>query len=197
MMAVITSSCNVDDVITTSLPPEIILDSETGIYTVKMGREIVISPSYKNAEGADYLWIMDGEVLGTSPSLRFMNDVTGEYFINLEVTAEGGTAKDEIRVDVIDLEIPTVTIAGSRQQTVATGTTITFSAAVKSTSLETGIVWKVNGTQSGTDNEFTFKASAPGKYTITTKRINTNRNPFSRFALLCFMFFPPSYFPLL
>ena len=53
MMAVITSSCNVDDVITTSLPPEIILDSETGIYTVKTGREIVISPSYKNAEGAE------------------------------------------------------------------------------------------------------------------------------------------------
>ena len=93
MMAVVTSSCNVDDVITTSLPPEIILDSETGIYTVKTGREIVITPSYKNAEGADYLWTMEGEVRGTSPSLRFMNDVTGEYFINLEVTAEGGTAK--------------------------------------------------------------------------------------------------------
>ena len=83
MMAVVTSSCNMDDVITTTLPPQIILDSETGIYTVKLGREVTIAPSYKNAEGADFLWTMDGEVLGTSPSLRFMNDVTGEYFINL------------------------------------------------------------------------------------------------------------------
>ena len=172
MMAVITSSCNVDDVITTSLPPEIILDSETGIYTVKSGREIVIAPSYKNAERADFLWTMDGEVLGTSPSLRFMNDTVGEYFIKLEVTAEGGTAKDEIRIDVIDLEIPTITIAGSRQQTVAIGTCITFSAAVKSTSLKTGIVWKVNGTQAGTDNDFTFTASATGKYSITATATN-------------------------
>lgn len=172
MMAVVTSSCNMDDVITTTLPPQIILDSETGIYTVKLGREVTIAPSYKNAEGADFLWTMDGEVLGTSPSLRFMNDVTGEYFVQLEVTAQGGTAKDEIRIDVIDLEIPTVTIAGSRQQTVATGTKITFSAAVKSTSLSTALVWKVNGTQSGTDCEYTFIASEPGKYIITATATN-------------------------
>ena len=38
---VVTSSCNIDDVITTVLPPKIILDSQTGIYSVKQGREIV------------------------------------------------------------------------------------------------------------------------------------------------------------
>ena len=171
-MVVITSSCNIDDVITTSLPPEIILDSETGIYTVKQGREITVAPSYKNVEGGQFLWTIDGEVIGTSPSLRFMENETGEYFILLSVTAESGTAKEEIRIDVIDLEIPTVTIAGNRQQTVATGTNIVFSAAVKSTSLETDIVWKVNGSQAGTENEFTFVASAAGKYTVSATATN-------------------------
>ena len=166
MMAVMTLSCNKDDVITSSLPPQIILDSETGIYTIKQGRELVIAPSYKNSEGGEFEWTMNGEVIGTSPSLRFCNDNTGEYFIQLKVSAQGGTASEEVRVDVIDLEIPAVSIAASKQQILATGSTIKLSATVKETSLTTGIVWKVNGTQTGTGNEFTFTASEPGKFTI-------------------------------
>ena len=35
VVVAIFSSCNIDEDITTTMPPEIILDSETGIYTVK------------------------------------------------------------------------------------------------------------------------------------------------------------------
>ena len=42
----VSSSCKIDEDITTTLPPKIILDNETGIYTVKQGREIVIAPAY-------------------------------------------------------------------------------------------------------------------------------------------------------
>ena len=62
MIIVVASSCNKDDVITTSLPPEIVLDSDTGIYTVKIGRELVIAPTYKQSAEAEFLWTMNGEV---------------------------------------------------------------------------------------------------------------------------------------
>ena len=172
VIVAVTSSCNIDDVITTSLPPKIVLDSETGIYTVKQGQEIIIAPSYESAEGAAYSWTMNGEVISTSASLRFMQEEIGEYFITISVSNESGTDKEEIRVDVLALEIPTVTIAGSKQQTVAVGTTITLNASVRDSSLETTLWWSVNGEAMSCDNSYTFSAEAVGEYSITAKATN-------------------------
>ena len=172
VVVAVTSSCNIDDVITTSLPPKIVLDSETGIYAVKQGREIVIAPSYESAEGATYLWTMSGEVIGTSPSLRFMQEAIGEYFITIAVSNESGTDKEEIRVDVVELEIPTVTIAGSKQQTIAVGTTITLNASVRDSSLETMLSWSVNGKAVGRSDSYIFSAEAVGEYTIAATATN-------------------------
>ena len=169
---VITSSCNIDEVITTSLPPKIVLDSETGIYTVKEGREIVIAPSYESADGATYLWTMNGEVIATSPSLRFMKEEIGEYYITLAVTTESGTDEEEIRVNVVALEIPIVTIAGSKQQTVAVGTIITLNALVRDSSLETSLAWSINGEVVGNDNAYTFSAESEGEYIVTATATN-------------------------
>ncbi len=172
VVVAVTSSCNIDDVITTSLPPKIVLDSETGIYTIKQGREITIAPSYESVEGAVYSWTMNGEVLSTSPSLRFMQEELGEYFISLAVTTDAGSDEEEIRVDVVELEVPIVTIAGSKQQTIAVGTIINFNASVRDSSLETTLVWRVSGEEVGSDNSYTFSAEAVGNYTITATATN-------------------------
>ena len=172
IVGVIISSCNIDEVITTPLPPNIILDSETGIYTVKQGREIVIAPSYESAELAEYSWTMNGEVISTTPSLRFVQEEIGEYFIIISVSNESGTDKEEIRVDVVELEIPTVTIAGSKQQTIAVGTIITLNASVRDSSLETTLLWSVNGEAVGSDNSYIFSAKTIGEYTITATATN-------------------------
>ena len=50
------------------MPPKITLDSESGVYTVKQGREIVIAPNYESADEATYKWTMDGRLLGNEPS---------------------------------------------------------------------------------------------------------------------------------
>ncbi|MBO7243284.1 MAG: cell surface protein [Alistipes sp.] len=172
VIVVVASSCNIDDVITTSLPPKILLDSETGIYTVKEGREIIIAPNYELAEGAAYSWTMNGEVLSTSPSLRFLPEEIGSYFITIAVTTDGGSDEEEIRVDVIALEIPIVTIAGSKQQTVAIGTNINLNASVRNSSLETSLAWSINGEMVSGDSSYTFSADAVGNYTITATATN-------------------------
>ena len=79
-VAVFAPSCNRSGVITA---PNIILDSETGIYTIKSGRELVIAPEYESAEEAEFKWTLSGEVIGSSPSLHFIREEAGQYFITL------------------------------------------------------------------------------------------------------------------
>ncbi len=172
MVAALSWSCNIDDDITTTLPPNIVLDSETGIYTVKQGREIIIAPSYESAEEATFSWTMGGEVLGTSPSLSFTVEEIGQYFITIAVTTEGGSDEEEIRVDVIDLEIPTISIAGNKNLTVAVGTEVKFNSTVRETTLETTLEWNVNEQSVGKESTYTFKAEEVGSYTITVTATN-------------------------
>ena len=169
---VISSSCSIDEEITTVLPPEIILDSETGIYTIKEGREIIIAPDYKSAETATYCWTMDGEVLSTSPSLSFIGDTIGEYFITITVTTEGGSDSEEIRVDVIALETPMVSIAGHKNRTIAVGTEVKLNATVRESTLPTTCVWRINSESVGEGLDYVFNAETVGSYTITATATN-------------------------
>ena len=173
-LVVVSSSCNIDEDITTTLPPKIILDNETGIYTVKQGREIVIAPNYESADEATYKWTMDGRLLGNEPSLTFMREECGEYYIVLTVTTSAGSDSEELRVDVVELEIPTISIAGSKNQTVALGTVVKLNATVRESSLETNIKWTLDGEPMATDDELScsFETFAVGSFTITATATN-------------------------
>ena len=166
------SSCIIDEDITTPNPPEIRLDSETGVYTVKCGRELVIAPNYESAEGAKYYWTMNGDVIGTAASLSFMRGEIGEYYIMLTVSTESGTDSEEIRVDVVEVEIPTVSIAGSNNMLVALGTEVQLHASVRATSLPTTLEWRVNGEQVSDSLSYTFITDALGTYSIECTATN-------------------------
>ena len=166
------SSCIIDEPITTDNPPEIRLDSETGIYTVKLGRELIIAPNYESAEEASYLWILNGDVIGTAPSLSFVREEVGEYYIVLTVTTEAGSDSEEIRVDVVDLEIPTVSIAGNDYLLVALGTDVQLNATVRVTSLPTTLAWSVNGNKVSDTLSYTFIADAIGINSIECTATN-------------------------
>ena len=174
MIVAISSSCNIDEDITTTSPPKIVLDGESNVYTIKQGREIIIAPSYESADGATYRWTMDGRLLGNSPSLSFMREMVGEYYIMLTVTTDGGSASEEILVEVVELEVPMVSIAGNKSQTVAVGTESKFNATVRESSLPTNIVWTLNGDPITSDEElsYIFKAEVVGDYTITATATN-------------------------
>ena len=49
-------ACNKDEEISqdVTVPPVIELDSEDGIYVVKIGKEVVIEPTYQNVDYAVY-----------------------------------------------------------------------------------------------------------------------------------------------
>ena len=154
------------------MPPKIVLDGDSGVYTVKQSRELTIAPSYENAEGATYSWKLDGRLIGNDASLSFMREAVGEYYIVLTVTANTGSDSEEIRVDVVELEIPTVTIAGSESITVALGSEVKLNASVRKTSLPTTLSWMVNDEVVSQELTYTFKANTVGTYSISAKASN-------------------------
>lgn len=164
-------ACNISEEF---FPPKIILDNGTGIYTVKYGRELVITPTYEHIENATFCWTMDGEVLATSPTLSFSKDEVGEYYIILTVSTDYGTDEEELRVDVVELEIPTVSIAGNKKMTVAVGAEVRLNASVRETSLPTTLVWSVNDNDVSVDYDYTFVAKETGNYVIKATASNAD-----------------------
>ena len=157
------SACNINEEF---FAPKITIDNETGIYTVKYGREIVIRPTYEHAENATYSWTIDGEVVETSPSLSFSREEIGEYYVTLKVATDYGSDEEEIRIDVVELEIPTVSIAGNKKMTVTLETEVVLNASVRETSLPTKFAWTVNDVIVSNEYNYTFIAKEIGNYIV-------------------------------
>lgn len=175
-MALIALSCNKDGVIVAEGGlPEIALDSTTGVYTVKVGEQLTIAPTYKNVDDKTaYSWTIDGTVVSVSDSYTFTPQQAGEVFISLEVANFYGVTSEQIRVDVTQLQIPTVTLAASEQMSLAVGSTYLFRASVKQTDLTTTVVWRLNDKQVSEEYGYLFEAEQVGNYTLTVTAANSD-----------------------
>lgn len=163
------SSCNKDDVIEKASPvaPVITLDSETGIYTVKSGRELTISPTYEYADKALYVWSVDGRVIGQEPSLNFCEQTVGEVYLRLSVSTRYGTSEEELRVDVVQLELPTISLPGAADgYTILAGSDLSLAPSVAEASIPTTYSWSVNGAEVSTEKDYVFNRADAGAYSL-------------------------------
>ena len=85
-----------------------------------------------------------------------------------------GVTSEEIRVDVTQLQIPTVTIAASEQMSLAVGSTYHFRASVKHSDLPTTVVWLLNGEQVSEGYGYLFEAKLVGNYALTVTATNSD-----------------------
>lgn len=169
-------SCNRDGVIEAEgTAPQITLDSPTGIYTIKVGESVTISPKYLNTDSSTaYSWTIDGSVVCTEPTYTFHATTTGEVYIQIEAANLYGYAKEELRVDVTELEVPAVTISANQSMTFAIGSNYLFRASVKQTSLQTTVVWRLNNEVVSEDTSYLFEATQAGVYTLTVTASNSD-----------------------
>lgn len=178
---VLAVSCNRDGYILeepagASRPPVIRLDSETGVYNAKAGRETVISPTFENADGADVEWREEGVLLSRERSLRITWDEAGTHYIVITVSNGSGEASEEIRVDVGELLIPYVSLpfAGGGI-TVRTGTPFAIVPEIANAGVEGfEISWSVNGEVRGRDVTFMFVSETPGDFEIGVETANAD-----------------------
>ncbi len=164
--------------------PGIVLDSESGIYTVKAGRTITIAPSYTNAEGAEFSWTLEsGEELSGAPVLEFMREESGRYYIVLTVTNDGGSASVQLRIDVLGLTPPTISLPGAEDGfVILQGTSLELRPAVAS-SLETSYAWSVDGSEVSTEPVYTFVGDETGDYVLRLETVNEDGSDAVQFTV--------------
>lgn len=162
-------SCNKDGEISLEegIAPIIELDSETGIYITKVGREFTISPSYSNVESAIYSWTCDCNVLSQQPSLTYIFNESGSYYITVRVETSEGSDKEEIRVNVSDLAPPVISLAvPTGGVNVLAGKAYKFSPDVQN-ARDATFVWTLDGEEDGFDIDYTFMQEELGAYRLS------------------------------
>ena len=161
------SSCNIDEEITVDNPPKITFENKSGVYSTKIGRTITIAPNYEYAQNAIYTWSINDSIIGIDPTLEFCSKELGQFYITIKVETENGEDKREIRIDVVELEIPTVSVARAENGFVlAIDGKITLNALVRQTSIPTTYKWELNGQNVSDSLSYTFLAKELGNYTL-------------------------------
>lgn len=171
VVMIVASSCNRDEVITI-LPPEIIVEG-SGEYCVKVGEEIRLAPEYRQADGATFEWMIDGEVVGREADYIYYAEAVDEVYVLLTVENEVGSDSEEMRIDVVEREVPTIDIAMD-DTTVAIGYVRELRANLRKTELETEIFWTLNGERVAEGDSYRFEAVALGEYLIEATAKNSD-----------------------
>ncbi len=205
IVLLVLSSCNKDDVIEdlTGRVPVITLDSEDGIYTVKVGRELTIAPDVANADGATYTWISDNEIISHSQQLTVSYDDPQDVYVIFRVETPAGTAQEEIKIEVLQRTPPVISLAfPSNGLKVLPNTEYIFTPDIQhADEPEFKIVWTCNGEVVSEDLTYSFCESELGIYAITVKASNEDGESSKEFdvevveSLPYKVYFPsPSYF---
>lgn len=101
VMVIISSSCNIDEEITTSLPPKIIIEGN-GSYRVRLGDELRLAPRYENGDEATYSWSIEGAELSNEPTYTFTAQSKGITKILLTVSTTSGSDSRTFSITTID-----------------------------------------------------------------------------------------------
>lgn len=161
------AACNRGETIE-RVSPSIAFDNGTGVYETKIGRGVTIAPVVENAADAKYTWTLNGKLVSEEASYTFEIDTPGEYFLTFGVRASNGTAREDIRIDVLELMPPRVSLPVSAEGCIraVAGRTLTIEPAVVSFD-EPAYVWMVDGAEVSTAESLEFRKEAAGDHEVS------------------------------
>ncbi len=172
----IMTACNKDEVFRSEdvEPPVIELDSESGVYTVRVGEQLTITPHVQNATDARLFWELDGEVYTQGPTFTGTWYEEGEHYLTFVAETAGGTAEADIRVDVLDLTPPVISMNVSPTGVLlAVGQSYTFQPTVQHADMpDFHAEWSVDDAPAGDGMTYEFKAEQPGRYRVALTATN-------------------------
>ena len=167
------AACSKDDV-NDALAPKITLSSSTSIYTGKVNRDIVLEATVEHGDGGIYSWKQDGKIICTQPVCIFRSDKTGEYYVTLRVDTKNGYAEKEMRVDVLEMAPPVISLAVPEGGIVTyVNTELTLSPDVQNSEGAT-YQWYIDNEKAGTDKDQVFTKTETGDYQV--KLVATNED---------------------
>lgn len=170
-------ACNKDGEIVQEAPPApriILPENETGIYTVKVGRELTLAPTVEHADNARIEWRLDGEIVCRELAYTAVWSETGVFYPLLSVQTDAGKAEEEFKVEVAALTPPVISLPVPAQgiQLLA-GAEHVFAPTILHDDLaEFRIEWLRDGKVAGTERSYTFRETEPGTYLLAIKASN-------------------------
>ena len=166
---ILLAGCNKDEVIYSEVDkPKIYLDSEYGVYTVKVGGTLTIAPDYENIENGTVTWTMDGSVVYNGLTWTSTWPERGEYYVAITATNSAGSTTEEVRVDVVDLTPPVISMMiPADGLKVAAGEEYLLVPDVQHSDMEGfAMEWYVDGEHVGDGPSYTFSRETPGTYRV-------------------------------
>lgn len=167
MMSCLLLSCNKDEDITApdAVKPQITFDNGTGVYQVKVAKQLTITPTVSDAVNPHYRWLdNNGKTVGQNLSYTFSSPVAGTFYLTFCVDADNGNAKEDIRIDVLEKLIPAVVLP--EEMHVATGKQVVIEPAVENGEDAT-YCWTLDGKEVGNEATYTFSSDKEGDYKLT------------------------------
>lgn len=166
---VMLAGCNSDKKFTI-VKPSITLDNDQGVYTVKLGNELIIAPDFTDLGNGSVTWIMDGSTIAEGLVFKQVWTQLGTFYITIKATNEAGSAIEEIRVEVIEPAPPVIDMgADTGTVYVAVNTDHTFAPEISGA--ET-VEWRLDGVKVGSEPVYCFHATGTGTYTLELKAAN-------------------------
>lgn len=169
-------SCNKDDLVVDNgtLKPVIILDNESGVYFVKVGKELSISPTYKNADDALFSWTIDGKLVSNRNTFSHTWEKAGDVFITLRVDNENGSAAEELKVEVKELLPPAINLfIPAKGLKVQKGHDLLLAPEIANQDIsDFKIEWLRNGIVVSDKLSYTFNEKNLGTYSVTIRASN-------------------------
>lgn len=165
-MLTIAVACNKDEVITTEPLPVIVLDNQNGVYTLKHGHSLTITPSVTGAQS--YAWLLDGSVVSTSLTYTFQGSEVGTYYLTFRATNDSGKAEEQLRIEVMELQPPIIGFALEEQgvMTLAAGVEYTLAPEVLNGQSAT-YEWLLDGKSVGSSATLTHTFASTGEHSLT------------------------------
>lgn len=174
--AVLLSGCNRSEVITTDPAPVIALDNPSGVYTVKVGREVTIAPTVSHADGALYTWLVDGAEAGSGPTFSATFAEEGQHYVTFRVETRGGSDEAELRIDVVALTPPVISFAAPASGLdLAAHVEYLFAPEILHGE-EAAFEWRLDGEPVGTEATYTFLGTETGTHTLRLEATNEDGN---------------------
>lgn len=173
-------SCHDDEPVAGDLPEITWAAMSSARFRIMEGETIMIVPDVKNTdETTAFSWTMDGEVVGTDDHYTFVGEATGEYYIQLCVTNRYGKAEDEIKVTVLEQDVPLPTIPDDGENfgwkfpwteiNIAQGRTLKVKAYMVKNADGATFSWSLDGVpvEGNTDEiSYVFTAITQGSHTL-------------------------------
>ncbi len=162
----ILNGCNGGRELYTLPAPEIRLEDQDGIYTLKVGNTLTLAPQVRYAQDAVYAWTMDGNMVSTKTVYVFNADYPGTYYLTFKVIRQDITVSKDIRINVERSAVPAIFLAVPENGfSILPYSTLTLRPIVDNAQ-NAIYTWKVNDVEVSRDSIYLFSTPQTGLFNL-------------------------------